>query len=212
MLLNVLFVLVVKLVRRSNMSEWYRRPTGGFLKTNPGQKLPVPLQVSHFPDLLWHRTKMTELVTDEEGKLIYNSDALSIDLYQPLFYLIAPIAFLLFLWQISPSSSYLGHFASRFFDIDQFDSLDYGSTGGGGGYGLSSGLHFFIILRIQPAVNIWKSHHRSRKCLCKAAREVGSPRGENKIHERLTCMGGMEDFKKCLWVKNGRQGKGTEMV
>ena len=86
---------------------------------------------------------MTELVTDEEGKLIYNSDALSIDLYQPLFYLIAPIAFLLFLWQISPSSSYLGHFASRFFDIDQFDSLDYGSTGGGGGYGLSSGLHFF---------------------------------------------------------------------
>ena len=76
---------------------------------------------------------MTELVTDEEGKLIYNSDALSIDLYQPLFYLIAPIAFLLFLWQISPSSSYLGHFASRFFDIDQFDSLDYGSTGGGGG-------------------------------------------------------------------------------
>ena len=57
---------------------------------------------------------------------------------------------------------------------------------------------FLLSSEYSPAVNIWKSHHRSRKCLCKAAREVGSPRGENKIHERLTCMGGMEDFKKCL--------------
>ena len=48
---------------------------------------------------------------------------------------------------MSPSSSYLHTFASRFFDTsNQFDSFDYGATGGGGGYagGPSLGFTFFF--------------------------------------------------------------------
>merc|ERR1712014_568387 len=89
------------------------------------------------------KTKMSnsELATNDEGKLIYTTDDMSINLYQPLFYALAPIAIALLLWQlISPSSSkYLGHFASRFFGAGyshpQTDSYDYGPTGPSSGHG-----------------------------------------------------------------------------
>ena len=52
------------------------------------------------------------------------------------------------MYQMGPTSSYLTNIASRFFDTagDQFDSFDYGATGGGGGYaaaGPSSGFTIF---------------------------------------------------------------------
>ena len=63
------------------------------------------------------------------------------NLFQPIFYLALPVAFLLMLWQMNPyGSSYLGNFASRFFDNgNQFDSFDYGPSSGGGP---SSGITF----------------------------------------------------------------------
>ena len=96
----------------------------------------------------------TELLVEEEGRLIYSSNELSINLYLPLFYIIAPLAFLLVLWQISLGASSLDNIASRFFNMfesldygeeNQFQSLDFGPTGGGEGYtaGMSSGSPVF---------------------------------------------------------------------
>ena len=72
---------------------------------------------------------------------------------KPLFYLVVPLAFLLMVWQMSPGSSYLSTFASRFFDTsNQFDSFDYAATGSGP----SSGFTFFSS---QSKVRITKKYN-----------------------------------------------------
>ena len=95
----------------------------------------------------------TELLADQEGKLIYSSNELSINLFLPLFYIIAPLAFLLVLWQINISVSSLLPLTSRFliesFDYgvkNQFESLDYGPAGSGGGEGYTAGISSGSIL------------------------------------------------------------------
>ena len=107
----------------------------------------------------------TELLADEEGKLIYSSNELSINLFLPLFYIIAPLAFLLVLWQINISASSLLPLTSSFFnefesldygDKNQFESLDYGPSGGGEGYtaGISSGSILFSIPKYHSFTNL----------------------------------------------------------
>ena len=110
----------------------------------PGPNLPVLLHLPHLPD---PKMSSTELLAEEEGRVIYSSNELSINLYLPLFYIIAPLAFLLVLWQISLGASSLDNMFESldYGEENQFQSLDFGPTGGGEGYtaGMSSGSPVF---------------------------------------------------------------------
>ena len=68
------------------------------------------------------------------------------------------------MYQMGPTSSYLTNIASRFFDTagDQFDSFDYGATGGGGGYaaaGPSSGFTIFPLILLAIFLLFWPFSH-----------------------------------------------------